>query len=128
MASLGGAGAGISSAHSNGTAAPAMAGQGQPLMMGQETQSPPQDYAYRARALYACEFFRGEKKITLTQLLTFRSIVLDSASPDDPNELGFSKGEILDIVDNSGKWWQARKSDGSTGIGTRKTFFFLLSN
>lgn len=28
----------------------------------------------------------------------------DSASPDDPNEISFAKGEILDIVDNSGKW------------------------
>ncbi|KAI5475032.1 SHO1 osmosensor [Pseudohyphozyma bogoriensis] len=27
-----------------------------------------------------------------------------SASPDDPNEISFTKGDILDIVDNSGKW------------------------
>lgn len=31
----------------------------------------------------------------------------DSASPDDPNEISFAKGEILDIVDNSGKWYVA---------------------
>ncbi|KAG8790670.1 Transmembrane osmosensor [Ceratobasidium sp. 428] len=49
-------------------------------------------YAYKARALYAY-----------------------TASPDDPAEISFSKGEILDIMDNNGKWWQARKEDGTTG-------------
>ncbi|GAA6062374.1 hypothetical protein JCM10212_003183, partial [Sporobolomyces blumeae] len=39
-----------------------------------------------------------------------------SASPDDPNEISFAKGEVLDILDNSGKWWQARKSDSTKGI------------
>ena len=39
----------------------------------------------------------------------------DSASADDPNEISFSKGEILDIVDKQGKWWQAKKADGTIG-------------
>ncbi|KAN0065219.1 Transmembrane osmosensor [Thecaphora frezii] len=51
------------------------------------------DYGYRARALYAYQ-----------------------ANADDPTEISFSKGEVLDIVDNSGKWWQAKKSNGETGI------------
>jgi len=49
--------------------------------------------AYRAKALYAY-----------------------TGSADDPNEITFAKGEILEIIDKQGKWWQARKSDGSVGI------------
>jgi hypothetical protein len=43
-------------------------------------------------------------------------LLIDQANPDDQSELSFAKGEILDIADNKGKWWQARKADGSTGI------------
>ncbi|KAG6842418.1 hypothetical protein C0991_007548 [Blastosporella zonata] len=39
-----------------------------------------------------------------------------TASPDDSNEISFSKGEILDIMDKNGKWWQTRKGDGKIGI------------
>ena len=39
----------------------------------------------------------------------------DTADPDDPNEISFSKGEIIDIIDKTGKWWQARKEDGTLG-------------
>ncbi|CAE7152266.1 unnamed protein product [Rhizoctonia solani] len=53
----------------------------------------PGNYAYKARALYGY-----------------------TASPDDPSEISFAKGEILDIMDNNGKWWQARKENGTTGI------------
>jgi len=53
----------------------------------------PESYAYKAKALYAY-----------------------SASADDPNEISFTKGEILDIVDKQGKWWQAKKGDGTIGI------------
>ncbi|KAF7307456.1 Osmosensor protein [Mycena indigotica] len=40
----------------------------------------------------------------------------DTAAADDPNEVSFTKGEILDILDKQGKWWQAKKADGSVGI------------
>jgi len=38
------------------------------------------------------------------------------ASPDDPNELSFKKGDIFDIIDSSAKWWEVEAMDGSTGI------------
>ncbi|KAG9037234.1 Transmembrane osmosensor, partial [Tulasnella sp. UAMH 9824] len=74
---------------------PASSGQG--LTSGVK----PTAYIYRARALYASRFHDSYP---------------DTASPDDPNEISFSKGETLEIVDNSSRWWQARKQDGRTGI------------
>lgn len=41
---------------------------------------------------------------------------LDTANPDDPNELSFYKGEVLEILDRRGNWWQARKHDQTIGI------------
>ncbi|KDQ63140.1 hypothetical protein JAAARDRAFT_147136 [Jaapia argillacea MUCL 33604] len=52
-----------------------------------------QEYMYKAKALYAY-----------------------TASTDDPNEISFAKGEILDIIDKQGKWWQAKKENGTVGI------------
>ncbi len=71
--------------------APSVASHGGPTSPAAAGALP--DYGYKARALYAYQ-----------------------ANADDPTEISFSKGEVLDIVDNSGKWWQARKSNGDTGI------------
>lgn len=38
------------------------------------------------------------------------------ASEDDPTEISFNKGDILEIVDSSGKWWQAYRPNGELGI------------
>ncbi|CAG8550024.1 15679_t:CDS:2 [Dentiscutata erythropus] len=63
------------------------------MQQDQVVVSPNADYAYKAKALYDYQ-----------------------ASPEDQTELSFTKGEVLDIVDNKGKWWQAKKADGSIGI------------
>ncbi|GJJ13215.1 hypothetical protein Clacol_007466 [Clathrus columnatus] len=47
-----------------------------------------------------------------------------TASPDDPNEISFTKGEILEILDKTGKWWHAKRADGTTGIAP--SIYYLL--
>ena len=47
---------------------------------------------------------------------------IDPGAADDPNELPLKKGEHLDIIDKSGKWWEARTSAGRKG----STYFVPL--
>jgi len=71
----------------------AMANTNADSHLSQVVVSPNAQYAYKAKALYDY-----------------------TANEEDPNEISFSKNDILDIVDNKGKWWQARKADGTIGI------------
>jgi hypothetical protein len=48
-------------------------------------------------------------------LILMLNYFTDSASLEDPNELSFSKGEILGIINKRAKWWQAETENGIRG-------------
>jgi len=46
----------------------------------------------------------------------YRALLTYTASPVYSNDLSFTKGEILDVIDKQEMWWKARKADGTIGV------------
>lgn len=69
--------------------APSLSGDSQRLqaqekpLMSTEASQPPTATRPQAKALYSY-----------------------AANAEDPNEISFTKGDVLDVIDSSGKWWQ----------------------
>ncbi|TFK74230.1 kinase-like protein [Pluteus cervinus] len=56
-----------------------------------------------------------------------RAEVLQSRAPVDSCELSITKGERLEIIDQTGQWWIARKPDGTEGV-IPSTFVRMLGS
>lgn len=69
------------------------------------------DFQEKVEAIHSCKRY-----LSLLHPNTPSFHLLDQANPKDPNELDFDRGEVVEIIDRKGNWWQARKANGQVGI------------
>ena len=77
----------------------------------------------RARQVSCQETISSRAHIPLN-----RAMYAYNASADDPNEVSFAKGDILEVLDNTGKWFQVRTTAGHTGVSPTQFSHILISD
>ncbi|KAJ2482908.1 Transmembrane osmosensor [Coemansia sp. RSA 2131] len=69
----------------------------------------------------------GKPRDSITGVYKARALYAYDANPDDPNEVSIAKDEVMLVIDDSGKWWQVKKDDGSVGIAPSNYITRILS-
>jgi SHO1 osmosensor len=61
----------------------------------------------------------GINRNNVTVVCKAKALYSYAANPADPTELTFEKGDVLDVLDNKGKWWHCTKfnADGTSVSG-----------